>query len=197
MIIDCNKAAEKMLCAKRNQIIGMTPDYFSPLYQPDGILSSVGVKENVKQIFQNGKHRFEWQHQRLNGENYWVEVTVSIMNKFGKEVLFVAWREIGERKRIEADLMKAKEDADRASKAKSEFLSNMSHEIRTPLNGIIGLVQIIMDENMSSQQRYYMQKINDSSKSLLEILNDILDYSKIEAGYLDRSRLYTYKNSAC
>ncbi|MBF0552882.1 MAG: PocR ligand-binding domain-containing protein, partial [Deltaproteobacteria bacterium] len=76
------------------------------------------------------------------------------------------------------------EDANRASLAKSEFLANMSHEIRTPMNAVIGLTHLMMSTELTSRQKDYLHKIHSSSNALLTILNDILDYSKIEAGRL-------------
>jgi PAS domain S-box-containing protein len=88
-------------------------------------------------------------------------------------------------KQIETDLLHAKEQAEAAARAKSSFLSNMSHEIRTPLNAIIGLGELFEETTLDEKQRDLLGKINHSSKLLLRILNDILDYSKIEAGKLE------------
>uniref|UniRef100_UPI001FD03161 sensor histidine kinase n=1 Tax=Vibrio harveyi TaxID=669 RepID=UPI001FD03161 len=86
---------------------------------------------------------------------------------------------------LETALISSKEKETRANRAKSSFLANMSHEIRTPLNGIIGMTEILSDSKLSAIQKDYLTTINASSQTLLMLINDVLDLSKIESGNLE------------
>jgi PAS domain S-box-containing protein len=93
-----------------------------------------------------------------------------------------------ERKRQEAELRQAKEAAESASRAKSEFLANVSHEFRTPLNAVLGMAELALDTPLTGHQRQYLATIQSAGRALVEVIDDLLDFSKIEAGKLELDR---------
>ena len=92
--------------------------------------------------------------------------------------------DINERKRVEAELENSKKEAESANQAKSKFLETMSHEVRTPMNGVIGMASLLIDTQLDAQQQKFIQVIQDSAESLISIINDILDLSRLEANQM-------------
>ncbi|AFK02027.1 multi-sensor hybrid histidine kinase [Emticicia oligotrophica DSM 17448] len=150
--------------------------------------NAVDSSKNIKGLLKAGSiTNFEVVVKRKNGELRQFMLNIRMI-KDSKgipiEVEGVA-RDISELKKTTAELLVAKDEAERSLKVKERFLANMSHEIRTPMNGVIGMIDLMYETPLNPEQKDYVQTIKKSSETLLTILNDILDLSKIEAGKMD------------
>jgi len=133
---------------------------------------------------------------RKNGRGFPASVNAVPLYESGELVgTVVCFRDIGEQRAIQKQLIEAKEAVEQATTVKSEFLSTMSHEIRTPMNGIIGMTDLLLDTPLNAEQLEFMTIIKSSSNALLGIINDILDFSKIEAGQFEIESLnFSFQN---
>jgi PAS domain S-box-containing protein len=165
---DCNESYALMMGQMREEMVGKTWQESSDMREREKIAEAFSkvLKEGYVDSFRQ-IHRLDKEH------NATLDITLYLLPQ--KQKILMSVKDMTKE-------MNYMDELERASKAKDIFLANMSHEIRTPLNGVIGIVDILSNTPLSDKQREYVGLIQNSSASLLSIINDILDYSKIEAG---------------
>ncbi len=181
-VLTWNNAAEKIFGYSAEEMIGKTTAELKPKSSVD---EDRLLLEKLKQG--NSIDHYESVRRRKNGQIVDVSLSVSPIVNVNGEIVGASEiiREITEKKRMESGLRVARDQAQAASEFKSEFVANMSHEIRTPMNVIMGMCNLLMTTPLNDTQTQYSQHIHEASRSLLTIINDVLDLSKIEAGELD------------
>jgi two-component system sensor histidine kinase/response regulator len=180
-ILDCNDACARIFgYAAREEIIGtpMPDRYFDPEERKAFMVRL--QKEKTVVNFEHVMRRKDGSEVWVLSNANWLEDTDGTPGATESTLI-----DVTARKEAEEELKKAKEAAEAASRAKSEFLANMSHEIRTPMNGIIGMTELALETELTGEQREFLSMVKMSADSLLSVVNDILDYSKIEAGRMD------------
>jgi PAS domain S-box-containing protein len=144
----------------------------------------------VSGALERGVRTYRAQNLDVSQREIWIEAHSGLVRDTAtgkpREVI-TSLRDVTERKRLEFELEAARSRAEAAVRAKSSFLANMSHEIRTPMNGVLGFADLLLNSDMSAENRHHAQLIVDSGKAMMRLLNDILDLSKIEAGQMQIS----------
>jgi PAS domain S-box-containing protein len=187
-VVEFNRAAERIYGYTANEIIGRSSSILMP--SNDTAYKTL-LDDCTKHVLERapGSVVRELTGMRKSGEPFEAEISVSPTPLNGQILFTTVVRDITQRKRAEQALIQASAAAEAASRAKSEFLANMSHEIRTPMNGVLGMTELMLETQLDPLQTDYAHTIRDSAKSLLTVVNDILDYSKVEAGKLELERI--------
>lgn len=176
-LLDVNSTYCQMSGYTREELLGMK---IAALEAQD---SPRQIEQHIRRVMNSGSDQFESMHKRKDGSTWHAEISVTYRDAAGGQ-FFVFLRDITERKKAEAALNAALEAAKLADQSKDAFFANITHELRTPLSAVIGFSSLARPLCSNQKQRDYLDKVNSAGKTLAEIIDDLLDLSKISAGHL-------------
>ncbi len=176
------------------EIVGYTREElltrtWQEITHPDDLAATLGRHDPLI-LGESHSDSLEKRYVRKDSSLVWANISVSLRRDSAGSPAYtiVMVEEISDRKRLEGELLRSKEAAEEANRAKDEFLANVSHEIRTPMNAILGMTELALDMPPGEEQRQCLKTVKSAADSLLGIINDLLDFSKIEAGKLELDR---------
>jgi PAS domain S-box-containing protein len=193
-IVDTNASAQRMFGYSRAELAALELGALSPPVQPDGRASRELAREQLARVAAGETIELEWTSRDARGAELPTEVRLTLLPSSRDQLVRASFVDLRERRRAEEARRRAEElelanrRIQEANRLKSEFLANMSHELRTPLNAIIGFAQVLHDrqvEPASPQHDEFLADILTSARHLLQLINDVLDLAKVEAGRLD------------
>jgi PAS domain S-box-containing protein len=176
LFVDVNRTACDQLGYSREELLAMGPAAVKPL------LGETELREVFDRVLARGAGTIETVHRRKDGLDFPVEIMLGGLSEEEMDLVAAVVRDVSERKRMEEELVQARVHAEAANRAKSAFLASMSHEVRTPLNAVLGMVEMALSTDLDEAQQDYLETARDSAGHLLELLNDVLELSRIEAG---------------
>lgn len=188
-IVNWNAGAERIKGYEAREIVGRN---FSCFYPIEDVKQGKPARQ-LKTALENGRVEDEGWRMRKDGSRFWANVVLTTLHDATGQLRGFAkvTRDVTEQRQAQELMVRAREEAERASKFKDQFLSTMSHELRTPLNAVLGFSDLLVEERygpLNERQRRYVEHIHTGGKHLLRLVSDILDLSKIEAGRMELSR---------
>lgn len=180
--LEVNQVACEQGGYDRSELLQMSPEDIASFDE------AAQVEARINQLLQDGRLMFETVHVRKDGSTIPVEVNIRLIDYVGENAILAVSRDITKHKQAEEAMLHAKLAAESANRARSEFIANMSHELRTPLNSIISFSDILCSERfgtLNENQKRYASNVYRSGKHLLELINNILDFSAIEFGSME------------
>jgi PAS domain S-box-containing protein len=194
-ILDCNKATEQILGSSKDKIIGFSSDKFSPPNQPDGKNSAIASRLKISQTVSSGINRFEWVHKNNQGVDFWVDVSLSVITLNDRSALFVAWRDITEKKSHEAEILQIQkqlkqneQELKRSNTELEQFAFVASHDLRAPLRGIANIISWLHEDLgsiIADESAKHFKMLQGRLSRMNKLLDDLLEFARVGRGYGD------------